>query len=117
MPARMCAPVFFAREHYGKTGFVARWRRVFLRPRMKFNSVRCVASRCVPQSIGWIRIQNLDGVSMIDKSMTGSYQINLPKDLLSEARKQPKPKKEHLKVEGWRTSWLTRVSEILIGKD
>jgi hypothetical protein len=84
---------------------------------MKFNSVRCVASRPVPQSIGWIRIQNLDGVSMIDKSMTGSYQINLPKDLLSEARKQPKPKKEHLKVEGWRTSWLTRVSEILVGKD
>lgn len=54
---------------------------------------------------------------MIDKSMTGSYQINLPKDLLSEARKQPKPKKEHLKVEGWRTNWLTRVSEMLIGKD
>ena len=54
---------------------------------------------------------------MIDKSMTGSYQINLPKDLLSEARKQPKPKKEHLKVEGWRTSWLTRVSEMLVGKD
>jgi hypothetical protein len=117
MPARRRARVFFAREHYGKTDFVARWRRVFLRPRMKFNSVRCVASRPVPQSIGWIRIQNLDGVSMIDKSMTGSYQINLPKDLLSEARKQPKPKKEHLKVEGWRTSWLTRVSEILIGKD
>ena len=54
---------------------------------------------------------------MIDKSTTGSYQINLPKDLLSEAGKQPKPKKEHLKVEGWRTSWLTRVSEILVGKD
>jgi hypothetical protein len=99
------------------TDFVARWRRVFFEPRMKFNSVRCVASRRAPQSLGWIQFQNLAGVSMIDKSMTGSYQINLPKDLLSEARKQPKPKKEHLKVEGWRTSWLTRVSEILIGKD
>ena len=54
---------------------------------------------------------------MIDKSMQGAYQINLPKDLLSEARKQPKAKKEHLKVEGWRTSWLTRVSEMLVGKD
>ncbi len=53
----------------------------------------------------------------MDKSMTGTYQINLPKDLLSEARKQPKVKKEHLKVEGWRTSWLTRVSELLVGKD
>ena len=54
---------------------------------------------------------------MIDKSMQDSYQINLPKDPLSEARKQPKPNREHLKVEGWRTSWLTRVSERLIGKD
>jgi hypothetical protein len=84
---------------------------------MTFNSVRRVASRPASQSIRWRQFQNLDGVSMIDKSMTGSYQINLPKDLLSEARKQPKPKKEHLKVEGWRTSWLTRVSEMLVGKD
>jgi hypothetical protein len=84
---------------------------------MAFNSVRRVASRRAPQSLGWIQFQNLDGVFMIDKSMTGSYQINLPKDLLSEARKQPKPKKEHLKVEGWRSSWLTRVSEMLVGKD
>jgi hypothetical protein len=79
--------------------------------------VRRVASRRAPQSIRWRKFKTLDGVSMIDKSMQGAYQINLPKDLLSEARKQPKPKKEHLKVEGWRTSWLTRVSEMLIGKD
>jgi hypothetical protein len=54
---------------------------------------------------------------MVDKSMTGTFQLNLPKDLLSEARRQPKPKKEQLKVEGFRSSWLSRVSEILIGKD
>jgi hypothetical protein len=54
---------------------------------------------------------------MVDKSMTGSFQISLPKDLLSEARRQSKPKNEQLKVEGWRTSWFSRVSEILIGKD
>lgn len=54
---------------------------------------------------------------MIDKSTQDAYQINLPKDLLSEARRQPKPKREHLKVEGFRTSWLTRVSEMLVGKD
>jgi hypothetical protein len=105
------------RKHYGKNNFVARWRRLLHRPRMTFNSVRRVASRPAPQSIRWLQFQNLDGVSMIDKSMQGAYQINLPKDLLSEARKQPKPKKEHLKVEGWRTSWLTRVSEMLVGKD
>jgi hypothetical protein len=104
-------------EHYGKTHFVARWRRVSRRLRMTFNSVQRVASRPALESIRWLQFQNLDGVSMIDKSMQGAYQINLPKDLLSEARKQPKPKKEHLKVEGWRTSWLTRVSEMLVGKD
>jgi hypothetical protein len=55
---------------------------------------------------------------MVDKSMTGTFQINLPKDLLSEARRQPKPKNEQqLKVEGWRTSWFSRFSEILIGKE
>jgi hypothetical protein len=58
---------------------------------------------------------------MVDKSMTGTFQINLPKDLLSEARRQPKPKNEQsadrLKVEGWRSSWLSKMSEILVGKD
>ena len=54
---------------------------------------------------------------MVDESMTGTFQINLPKDLLSEARRQPKPKNEQLKVEGWRSSWLSKVSEMLVGKD
>ena len=54
---------------------------------------------------------------MVDKSMTGTFQINLPKELLSEARRQPKPKNEQLKVEGWRSSWLSKVSEMLVGKD
>lgn len=54
---------------------------------------------------------------MVDKSMTGTFQLNLPKDLLSEARRQSKPKNEQLHVEGWRSSWLSRISEILVGKD
>ena len=54
---------------------------------------------------------------MVDKSMTGTFQINLPKDLLSEARRQPKPRAEQMKVEGWRSSWLSKVSEMLVGKD
>lgn len=54
---------------------------------------------------------------MVDDSMTGSFQLNLPKDLLSEAKRQVKPKGEQFRVEGWRTSWLSRVSEVLIGKD
>jgi hypothetical protein len=54
---------------------------------------------------------------MADNSMTGTFQLNLPKDLLSEARRAPKTKSEQLRVEGWRTSWLSRISELLVGKD
>lgn len=55
---------------------------------------------------------------MADSSLTGTFQMSLPKDLLLEAkRQQPKPQPEKLHVEGWRTSWLSRISEILIGKD
>lgn len=54
---------------------------------------------------------------MADNSMTGSFQLILPKDLLSEANRQLKPNKDQLKVEGWRNSWLSRFSELLVGKD
>lgn len=54
---------------------------------------------------------------MVDKSMTGTFQINLPKDLLSEAKRASKPKQDQLHVEGWRNSWLTRISELFVGKD
>ncbi|MEP6884296.1 MAG: hypothetical protein ABJC66_06060 [Gammaproteobacteria bacterium] len=54
---------------------------------------------------------------MADNSMTGAYQLNLPKDLLSEATRASKPKGELLYVEGWRNSWLSRVAELLVGKD
>jgi hypothetical protein len=64
------------------------------------------------------RYQRLnDGASMADNSMTGTFQINLPKDLLSESKRAPKPKNEQLHVEGWRNSWLSRISELLVGKD
>jgi hypothetical protein len=54
---------------------------------------------------------------MADNSLTGTFQINLPKDLLSEAKRVPKVKTEQLRVEGWRNSWLARISELLVGKD
>ena len=54
---------------------------------------------------------------MSDNSMTGSFQLNLPKDLLSEAKRSSKVKSEQLRVEGWRNSWLSRISELLVGKD
>ena len=54
---------------------------------------------------------------MIDNSMTGNYQIDLPQDLLSEAKRAPKINTEQLHVEGWRNSWLSRISELLVGKD
>ncbi len=54
---------------------------------------------------------------MADNSMTGTFQITLPQDLLAEAKRAPKPKNEQLRVEGWRNSWLSRVTEILVGED
>ncbi len=54
---------------------------------------------------------------MADHSMTGTFQLNLPKDLLSEAKRASRPKGEQLHVEGWRNSWLSRVAEKLVGKD
>ena len=54
---------------------------------------------------------------MADNSMTGAFQLNLPKDLLSEAKRAPKAKSDELRVEGWRNSWLSRVAEKLVGKD
>jgi hypothetical protein len=54
---------------------------------------------------------------MVDNSMTGTFQIDLPKDLLSESKRIPKSKSEELHVEGWRNSWLSRMSELLVGKD
>jgi hypothetical protein len=96
---------------------VAPQRRLFADRGAAFNSVQRVASRAVRQPLGCPRSSTLAGARMVDKSMTGTFQINLPKDLLSEARRQPKPKNEQLKVEGWRASWLSKVSEILVGKD
>ena len=52
---------------------------------------------------------------MAENSMTGTFQI--PKDLLMEAKRATKPKSEHLHVEGWRNSWLSRLAEMLVGKD
>ena len=54
---------------------------------------------------------------MADNSLTGTFQLNLPKDLVSEAKRQIKPKDEQLHVEGWRTSWLSKLSELLVGKE
>jgi hypothetical protein len=54
---------------------------------------------------------------MADNTMTGTFQINLPKDLLSEAKRAAAPEKEQLHVEGWRNSWLSRIAELIVGKD
>jgi hypothetical protein len=54
---------------------------------------------------------------MADNSMTGTFQLDLPKDLLTEAKRAQKPKHEQFHVEGWRNSWLTRISEKFVGKD
>ncbi len=54
---------------------------------------------------------------MADHSMTGTFQLKLPKDLLVEAQRAAKKPKNDLQIEGFRTSWLTRLSEMFVGKD
>jgi hypothetical protein len=54
---------------------------------------------------------------MADNSMTGTFQFTLPKELLTASKHTAAPKNEQLRVEGWRNSWLTRISELLVGKD
>jgi hypothetical protein len=51
---------------------------------------------------------------MADNSMTGTFQF--PQELLSEA-KRSQPKNDQMHVEGWRNSWLSRLAEMLVGKD
>jgi hypothetical protein len=55
---------------------------------------------------------------MADTSMTETARFYPPKDLLAEAKRQhPKPTSDRFLVEGWRRSWLSRLSEMLVGKD
>ena len=86
------------------------------RVRCDYRSVHQVAFAQAVDSVG-CSMSSHDGVPMADNSMTGTFQINLPKDLLSEARRATVPKKEQLHVEGWRNSWLSRLAELIVGKD
>jgi len=54
---------------------------------------------------------------MVDDSTTGTFEINMPKDLLSESKRASKAGQEQLHIEGWRFSWLSRISELLVGKE
>lgn len=54
---------------------------------------------------------------MIDPAMTGTFEIQLPKDLLAHAKHVQAGRGKELKVEGWRSSWLSRLMEKLVGQD
>jgi hypothetical protein len=89
-----------------------------LTPLLQVPEERNVQQVALPKdgsSVVWALV--ITGGFMADNSMTGTYQLNLPKDLVLEAKRQPKQVKEQLRVEGWRTSWLSRISELLVGKD
>src|ERR1700733_15149032 len=84
------------------------------------TTITCTASHLLERRTRYaeVRYQRLnDGASMTDNSMTGTFQINLPKDLLSESKRATKVKSEQLHVEGWRNSWLSRIAEMVVGKD
>jgi hypothetical protein len=53
----------------------------------------------------------------MDNSNTGAFQSDFPQELLLEAQRVPKPTSDRLRVDEWRNSWFSRLSEILVGKD
>lgn len=56
---------------------------------------------------------------MIDPAMTGTFELKMPKELLAHAR-HPNPSRstgKELHVEGFKSSWLSRLVEKLIGHD
>ena len=54
---------------------------------------------------------------MIDPAMTGTFQIELPKELIAHAKHSRLVKSNELHVEGWRGSWLSRLVERFVGED
>ncbi|MFI4889457.1 MAG: hypothetical protein ACHQIL_02895 [Steroidobacterales bacterium] len=54
---------------------------------------------------------------MAENSSTSTYQVNFPQELLLEAQRVPKPTSDQLRVDAWRNSWLSRLAEMLIGKE
>lgn len=53
---------------------------------------------------------------MPDDAATRAFRTALPKDLVAAAKHASDRKKNQLQVEGWRHSWLSRMSELLLGK-
>jgi hypothetical protein len=53
---------------------------------------------------------------MFEDTVTG-IQFEVPAELLNVPKARSAPRDEGLRVEGWRTSWLSRLTEMLIGKD
>ncbi len=55
---------------------------------------------------------------MAEHSATDTYQLQRPAELVAEAQRRPRPaSRDQLRVEGWRTSWLSRLTEMLAGKE
>lgn len=54
---------------------------------------------------------------MSEDSPTGTFQLELPTELLCEARRVAIVADRQLVVESWRPSWLSRVCELFAGEE
>ena len=54
---------------------------------------------------------------MHDHATTEISQLELPQDLLAASHRVARPKSEQFHVDAFRVSWLTRLSELFVGKD
>lgn len=53
---------------------------------------------------------------MHDQSTMEVSQLKVPAELLAAAHRVAKPKSEQLHVDAFKVSWLTRLSELIVGK-
>ncbi|HVC00749.1 MAG TPA: hypothetical protein VND80_00960 [Steroidobacteraceae bacterium] len=54
---------------------------------------------------------------MSEDSPTGTFQLEVPAELLTEAGRVASAAAQQLRVESWRPSWLSRIGELLAGED
>jgi hypothetical protein len=52
---------------------------------------------------------------MSDSSITGAFQIKLPRELAVQVKRSAGAAPGKMRVEQWRGSWLTRLFEKLVG--
>jgi hypothetical protein len=92
-------------------------RKFAITPR-RSDVVRCVVANAGQDPLVLPRFESQVGEAMSDASMTGSFQIKLPRELAQQVKKSTAGRPAKMQVEQWKTSWISRLIErLIVGKD